>query len=578
MTQLAVLRSRLQSLRAARAAVQRGAALSWLAAGGLARWGGAWWLDWMMGWDRASRTVILFAWFAAVAGMLHRWIRPLFGRRESVEQLALWVERQHRLDGDLVSALQFESPEARTWGSPRLTHAVIDYVAVFSRGLNVFDGFTWQPLPRCLAMMAGLLIVAIGLCVASPAEASVFWNRFWLGAARYPTRTVIDEVVINGRAVTPFHTDRVTVAVPQDEPLSIEVRLRGEVPPAALAVIRGLRSGERGQWPLQPSADGVFTAAQPHLPENLRLWIRAGDAETDPVDIAVVPLPVVDVRWSVEPPRYAGAKAAAIPAGTRSFAVLAGSRISCTVSCANKSLQSAMLRMEGVDARVLAPSPPSSGERGPDAERAMSLSLVPTKSVDATVWSSPAHPQLNIVQQPLRYELLVVDADGLSPQPTIAGEIRLQTDRPPRVVAAAVSRKVLPQAQPRLSYGASDDFGVGEIRLEWEVVPENGPRRKESRILRPRNASSSTDDVVRGETVLDLRSLGLSPGDEVRVVVAAEDDRGDFPAQTGRSEPVVLEVTDKNGILESLLEIDQQSAKQLDAIIEKELGIGGPAK
>ncbi|HUQ73061.1 MAG TPA: DUF4175 family protein [Planctomycetaceae bacterium] len=556
MTQLAVLRSRLQSLRAARAAVQWGAALSKMAAGVLALWGVAWWLDWLMRWDRTSRAVMLLAWFAAVAMMLHRWLRPRFGRRESVEQLALWVERQHRLDGDLVSALQFESPDARTWGSPRLTHAVIDYVADFSRGLNVFDGFTWQPLPRCLATLAGLLILAIGLCVAAPAEASVFWNRFWLGAARYPTRTVINEIVINGRAVTPFHSDRITVAVPQDEPLSIEVRLQGEIPAAALAVIRGFRSGERGQWSLAPSSGGVFTTAQPRLPENLRLWIRAGDAETDPIDIAVVPLPVVDVRWVVEPPRYAGAKAAAtIPAGTRSFSVLQGSRVTCVVECGNKSLKSAALRI------------------GDDV-----TPLVPTKRKSATIWSSPAHPLLAAVQQPLTYELPLTDADGLSPQPTIAGEIRLQTDRPPRVSAAAVSRKVLPQAQPRLSYGASDDFGVGEIRLEWEVVPENGPRRKESRILRPRNASSSTDDIVRGETVLDLRSLGLSPGDEVRVVVAAEDDRGDFPAQTGRSEPVVLEVTDKNGILESLLEIDQQSSKQLDAIIEKELGIGGSAK
>ena len=53
---------------------------------------------------------------------------------------------------------------------------------------------------------------------------------------------------------------------------------------------------------------------------------------------------------------------------------------------------------------------------------------------------------------------------------------------------------------------------------------------------------------------MDLRPLKVSPGDEVRLIVAADDDRGEFAPQTGRSEPVIFSVTDQAGILESLLD------------------------
>jgi hypothetical protein len=555
MTQLAVLRSRLQSLQFSRTVVRWGSALAAFVVGVLALWAVAFLLDRLLLGNRVVRGAVLLGWFAAVIGLIRTLIVPLFRRAESLEQLALWVERQHQLDGDLVSALQFESPEARAWGSPRLTAAVVDYVAEFSRGLDVYSGFTWEPLPKRLAAAVGALVVTAGLAFAFPKQAAVFWNRFWLGTARYPTSTVIAELRINGEAVAPFHGVSRSIAVPQDRPLSVQVRLEGELPGEATVIVRGLRSGQRGQWPLEATADAVFGTEQRQLVESLRLWIRAGDAESDPVDLAVVPLPVIDVRWTVQPPAYARQTGnVTVPSGTRSFAVLQGSRVALEVTGINKPLESVVLDFGG-----------------PDAGESALRSEAPER------WrSSPGSP-LDSVQQALTYELRVTDADGLSPQPPVAGEIRLQTDRIPRVVAAAISRKVLPQAQPRVSYGASDDFGVGDIRLEWEVIPVEGARRNGSQTLRRRDDATPVQ-VFRGETPFDLRPLQLAVGDEVRIVVAAEDVRGEFAPQIGRSEPLVLQVTDKQGILQSLLEIDQQSARQLDAIIEKELGIGGPSR
>ena len=88
-------------------------------------------------------------------------------------------------------------------------------------------------------------------------------------------------------------------------------------------------------------------------------------------------------------------------------------------------------------------------------------------------------------------------------------------------------------------------------------------------------AAGAAPETIKEAATIDLASYQLVKGDELRIVLEADDERGTAPSQTGKSEPLVLEVTDRNGILAGLLETDQQSAKQLDAIIERELGIGG---
>lgn len=103
------------------------------------------------------------------------------------------------------------------------------------------------------------------------------------------------------------------------------------------------------------------------------------------------------------------------------------------------------------------------------------------------------------------------------------------------------------------------------------ATTESGQQRSIKQPVPLKDQSS----LQRGQTALDLTSLGLTKGDEVRVIVEAVDERGHLPSQVGRSEPLTFQVTDQSGILAGLLETDQQSARQLDAIIQRELGIGG---
>ncbi len=557
MSRLATLRSRLSSLRTARATVRWGSALAGVLLCVFGFWLLAFLLDWSTQLSFASRLVLLLAFVAAVTAAVVRWVVPQFRQTESLEKMALLVEKQHRIDSDLVAALEFESPQAATWGSSRLTNAVVDYVAEFSPGLNVFEGFRWRPLPQLVGATVFALLTAVAFAIVCPGHASAFWNRFWLGGAHYPTRTQLVEVTINGDTIPVFHSEPIELRLPQGEAIRISVTCSGEVPREGVVQVQGQQTRGWNTWSLTPDPSGkgdLFIATAPTLTEDVRVWITAGDASSDPIQLTVMALPILDVQWTITPPAYAmKSDVETVPAGARQFAVLQGSKLSAHVRCLNKSLSKAELHLG--DQRI---------------------GLITKSSSDGhTVWELPPGHPLESIKEPLAFTLSVVDQDGLSPVPPWSGQIRLAADRVPRVIAAVQSKKILPTAKPKIVIAAIDDFGLKQIRLQATISRAEGESTTENLVVWSHPAGEVPPLNVKSETSFVLSPYRLSKGDELRVVVFAEDDRGEWPSQIGQSEPLIFEVTDRNGILAGLLETDQQSAKQLDAIIERELGIGG---
>jgi hypothetical protein len=552
MTRLAPLKARLHSLRLARSAIRWGCALSSGTLVVLAGWTLTYWLDRGLLLSWAGRAVMLLGWLAGVGWLFARQVLPAWRQTESLEDVALIVEREQRIDSDLIAALQFDALPAGAWGSPRLSTAVVDYVAEFSPSLNVFEGFSWQPLPRRLTTAATALLIASATCAVYPSHAAAFWNRFWLGSAHYPTRTVLAKLTINGEEISVFHAAPVRLRVAQGESLQLVVAATGELPADGAVEVRGLQTGQRALWKLTTASTATYQLEPQSLTENVRLRVRLGDAVSDPVDIALLPLPVFELRWTVVPPGYAPSADDIVPEGTRQFAVLAGSRLLLELACLNKPLNSVQLVL-------------------PQGQ----VALQPERRGKETVWTVPTGTAFDSVTEPLTYELAVVDGDGLSPQPRVFGQIRLRPDRTPRVAATGVTKHVLPTAKPKIRYGAVDDFGVTRVVLLVEIRAAEGEPRRDERTVWQRPANGPGETTVRGEATLDLSPYQLNKGDQVQVTVAADDERGTALSQRGTSEPLLFDVTDRNGILSGLLETDQQSAKQLDAIILRELGIGG---
>ena len=563
-TKLSILRTRLGSLRRSRAAVRWGSAVCAPIAFALWLLVAAFWCDWSFDLPVTFRTLVLLGWIAGGLWAVRRFAWPLVKVRESEQDVALLVEHHHKIDTDLVAALQFEQPKAAHWGSSRLEQAVVDYVAEFSPSLDVYQGFTYQSLPKRAAVLVVTLLIVAGAALAFPDHASAFWNRFLLGSAHYPTKTQIQSITINRQAVHVFTKGKIAqVRIPYGEQIQVEVKCGGEVPQIGFANLSGVNSDAANRINLtsMPGEAATFGGEITHVADSFRVRFQFGDAISDAAEVVIVPLPLVDIAWEITPPVYAAAsfKPGESDGGSRQMAVLEGSVARLSVVCSNKSLNRAQITINGGGTPIeLVKSRKSIG-----------------KSAE---WELPKGTPFDSIRELLKYDIQVVDEDGLSMEPSITGQIRLRSDRLPRIVASAVTRQVLPTATPKLDYAAGDDFGVAKIVAIVQISRENGTSSRYEVVLKVIDDKDQPQTIVRGQLPVPLSKYELQKGDEVKVTLEVVDWRGSIPGQTGQGESVTFNVTDLNGILAQTGDEDKKTAKQLDEILRRELGIGGDGK
>ena len=539
--------------------------------------------DWSLHFGRGERAALLAALVAAAAWAYFRWLHRPLRQIESPLELALRLERQEVIDSDLVAALQFDDAQSGHFGSKVLEQSVIARAAAIRPLPALAKEPAARRLPRLSIAVLATLAVMLAVAFLFPGEVGAFASRLFLGSARYPTRTVIAKVTVNGTPVDLERAGGVSLRIPYGRPVRFEVECRGELPDHGSVQLEAIETGSRVDVPLAPpepvamsdSSTPQFTSGEtvatpatnvvkqasgqplysgefPRLLENVRYRLRVGDAETDPATIEVVPYPAVTVEVTVAPPAYAGRQRAPVSAsGLRRISVLEGSQVDLRVHCANKPLQSAKATISGRD-----------------------FELEPLDADRRTWRLTDADSPLTRVVEPVQFEITATDDDGLSPEERLRGTIAFEPDMPPRVAAGIVTEKVLPIAEPALSWGATDDYGLALVRLTWKVIPAAGEPRENSIVLREGSAAEPLGTALRGRRRFPLSPLKLSGGDEVRLTLEAVDDRGPRPGSVTRSEPIVLQVTDEAGILAALTQADEKSLHELDEMIEHELGIG----
>ncbi|MEK6237853.1 MAG: PDZ domain-containing protein, partial [Planctomycetales bacterium] len=275
----------------------------------------------------------------------------LLRRRESEMEMALLVERHNKIDNesDVVAALQFESADAKRWGSHELEQAVINYVSKIAPTLNVLRGLSWAhllPMSLVLIPVAGLLIAA---CVSFPGHFQVFLQRMTMANAHYPTRTVIDRILVNGEQVYPHeeqgdHRPR-KVRIPYGEPLRLQVEASGRLPLMGNVSIVPFSSRVATELDLASQDKGTFSASLDRLVEKLEYEIFLGDAWTEPAVVNIIPLPAIEVSLDPTPPEYATAnlKPEIVPPGSLQISVVEGSRVAMAVT-PSKDLNQGTLR------------------------------------------------------------------------------------------------------------------------------------------------------------------------------------------------------------------------------------------
>lgn len=517
--------------------------------------------DWLFALPPLLRLASMVAATAAAAWTARRHVLPWFTGRESDLDLALEVERQQGLEGDLVAALQFDSPEAAAWGSRALRGAVVDYVATFGREWEIprrVAGAT--PLGR---MTAAAVLVAgiITACLLRPDFARAFLDRMAMGRSRYPTRTTIEAFSVGNHDVLAATAGDAVVTCPTGQPVEFAVVLGGALPTAGRLRITTASGGDENSLDMVPDPEGdarTFTARLSRLFEPVRAQVFVGDTWTEPVRLDVVPLPTIEMRLSAVAPDYAapGAAAQKPASNVRHVAVFEGSRVGVDVSCANKRLRSAAVVIDGVEHPL---EPSASGRE----------------------WSLPTESSpLSRVMEPVTFDLRVVDEDGLSPDRPLTCSVRILRDARPRVTSAMATRVALPTAAPKLTWQVDDDHGIRDVSLLLETVAAEGERQSEPRVLpiaeMPASGWLAPGKLpLRGSLAIPLTSLDLATGQRLRLCVRATDYRGDLEGQTTVGDPLEIEIADEQGVLAALAEDDRRAIERLDAIVEKQLQVGG---
>ncbi len=559
---LAPLRGRIRSVRRQRAAVRIAVGLSILGLAIAAAVATLFLVDWMLSLPQLGRVGLLLGAAVAVAWVWSKYGQPWLTVRESDLDLAMLVEREQGIDSDLVAALQFERPGSGGWGSDVLRGAVVDYVADFGKTWPIPARVPEAAILRRLGWVAAAF-AGIGVSVAVwPDVAAAFVNRMLLGGMHYPTKTRIESLAIGGTAVDVAAGARTVVKTPLGQPLEFSVGLAGRIPDSGRVRLTRIDDGTEASLDL--AADpalpaGAFAARLPKLTDSVRAEVFAGDAWTDPIVVEVVPLPIIDASLAATPPDYAQAATAAEPLqkGSRQLTVLEGSTVGVSVSCVNKKLRSAAIVVG-------------------DGDYPLEEQVSPAGTSN---WTLPAAGSpLASLAKPTAVEIRVVDVDGLAPAAPVMLVIRVKPDARPRVAAEILTHTVLPTGSPRLSWRVADDHGIRDLLVVLEPLTAAGEAAAQSLavVSMPPTGWIAGDQLpLEGSLRVPLAGLGLKKGDQVRVTLKATDYRGSADGQTASSEPIVIDITDEAGILAALSEADDRSAKQIETIIERQLGVGG---
>ena len=163
----------------------------------------------------------------------------------------------------------------------------------------------------------------------------------------------------------------------------------------------------------------------------------------------MIPLPVIGSKVNAKPPKYAADRMKKTPVPAGQLAVLEGSSVDVTLESVNrKPLASAWVMVQTIEGLQHV-------ELAPEDERRLVWSL---KDGDST---------LSEIRRELRYEIQVVDLDGLSLEIPIRGTIRIRPDERPTIVADVLHKVVLPTAEPVIRYRATDDYGISKIAVAY---------------------------------------------------------------------------------------------------------------
>ena len=492
------------------------AAVAWL--------GIAFWLtlaaDWLFEPPPAVRAVML----AAVVGVLAAVIVWLIGRRIFVpitdSNAAMVLERRFpHLNDSLLTAVELGGADipvcpiaieitGRHECLPHHTQDDLDreMLAQTCReaaerigGVDLLRVF--NPLPLCLHGGAATL-----LSISVAFFAILFWTEFGVWArrtlamsdVRWPRSTRLEVVGFENNARKVARGSDFDVVVRADAtmpkvPETVEIRYRTEGGGRGRATMdrRGAARGPKDRFQ-------EYTYTFRNVVADIRFDVLGGDDRKRGYLIEAVDSPTISqMTVECELPSYIGRKQPPLPV-TGIMQIPMGSRVTVLAGQANKEIVG--VRVNGIVGDRLGPARLLNDRELAADRRGFSCKLDPLMT-DTTLLFT------------------LTDSDGIESRDPVRLTLVATPDQPPQVAVQldGIGTAITPVARVAVSGQITDDYGIGRVWFERAIDRQHPHTHVIAELRRPRAVYNLTD------AGLDLRELGLKPGQRLSVSVKAAD-------------------------------------------------------
>lgn len=515
-------------------------------------------LRWQWGWARWCQSITWGVMSSLVAWryFVRPWWTPL-----TSQDLAKAIHRRWpNQTPDLISATEFEvSALAISQGAPFLQQVTI------SRGQLQLATIPWRSViwpARAYLAVAGA-VISIGLLTLSFTFASELTGvgvcRLFMpwSSLEWPQRTNLIYLDHEFRRID--LTSPPALRTAQGEILTLYVGDRdGALPPIVEYQRKNqtgeIENGELKQSTLRDENGEPRQVAIAHFPASESFLFRAtgGDDERAPwLDVRVVPPPKIHAfRITLTPPAYTDLPVEETTSGVGHVQGLIGTLVDIQAESATP-LQAVNLNF-GSEPRRAIPLLESGRElkfgwRIASAER-------------STYWLDLTDKEGLRAANPPRHEV-----HGIADQAPIVSIDSPETDL-----------RVTPHAVIQIEGEARDDLGLQRVELVYElpVIGTEGQVVTEQRIVPLSSAQSgSTSHVIH--TTLEMSSLGLSPGTQVRYWLQGADrfDLDGATGQVGRSAIRTLSILSDEDKRNELSGQQQRLAEKLTQLRERQAGV-----
>lgn len=560
-------------------------------------------IDFMLRLPSGLRWIALLAGLAALVVAITRIVGGAWRFAPSLTSMALRLERlDPRASGQIASGLELADEPAPEDPAARAMHerAIGDAQRAFSADAASRLTDPRQTL-RAMGAFAMVVVVALAIVLISPAFARTGAARVlapWSGA-EWPSRYVVEDATLV--EVHPSDTAlplRAVITKTSRAPGRTLVNARYRLTDAqgfeaSSETRRVVLAGQRREVTAGEHEGELYErlieAMPPPRPGDgarsvtLEYWFETDDDKTRPRRVRLVDPPVlVSAEATVTPPEYARSSGGSLASGLVELGaspegsppvgpVLGGSRVSLTLGFSKP------VELDG-------------------SQRDAWIELVERSARDVSVSADGSRITLEMtLDESLRAAPPVVDEHALAPRDEVAFVFEATRDQAPSVSVTAPARdeSVLATAVINAAGEGRDDLGLRWVALERTIAKAPGgspgapPEAEGEAVIIVRSDFEPNVGVTSAQatSTLDLSTLGVSPGDEVRIVALALDTQriDGIDREPSRSGVRTLRVISETDLIEQIrgeLGGVRRAAMRLDETqqtLEQSLENNGPS-